>query len=90
MRLHGEFVMRQVMEEIVVIPVGQTALSFNGMILLNDVSKVIWECLEQETDLEQIVTAVTDAFEVSPQQARTDIMEFLDALRKMQMLEDGL
>ena len=88
MKLCGEFVVRQVMDNTVAIPVGQTALRLNGMILLNDVSKVIWECLEKETDLETIVTAVTDAFEVSADEARTDILEFLDKLRQAQLLED--
>ena len=88
MKLCGEFVVRHVMDDTVAIPVGQTALRLNGMILLNDVSKVIWECLEKETDLETIVTAVTDAFEVSADEARTDILEFLDKLRQAQLLED--
>ena len=44
MKLCGEFVVRQVMDNTVAIPVGQTALQFNGMIMLNDVSKLIWEC----------------------------------------------
>ncbi len=88
MKLRGEFVVRQVMEETVAIPVGQSALELNGMILLNDVSKLIWEQLEQETELETIVAAVTDAFEVSDQEAKEDIQEFLDKLRKMRMLEE--
>ena len=58
MKLQGEFVVRQVMDNIVAIPVGQTALRLNGMILLNDVSKVIWECLEQGTDIENIVKQI--------------------------------
>ena len=88
MRLHGEFVVRQVMDNTVAIPVGQAALKLNGMILLNDVSKVIWERLEQGTELEGLVTSVTDAFAVSYQEARTDILEFLDKLRKLQLLEE--
>ena len=88
MRLCGEFVMRQVLDETMAIPVGQTALRFNGMILLNDVSKVIWQCLEQETDVANIVKAVTDSFEVSPEEARLDILEFVDKLRALQLLEE--
>ena len=88
MKLHGEFVVRQVMDNIVAVPVGQTALRMNGMIMLNDVSKIIWNCLEQGTDLVGIVTAVTDAFEVSADEAQTDILEFLDKLRKLQLLEE--
>ena len=88
MKLRGEFLVRQVMDDIVAVPVGQTALQFNGMILLNDVSKRIWDCLTQETDTESIVTALTDAFDVSDREAREDIQEFLDKLRKMQLLEE--
>ena len=88
MRLHGEFVVRRVMDNTMAIPVGEMALKLNGMILLNDVSRVIWNCLESETSLEEIVTAVTDGFEVSADDARTDILEFLDKLRKLQLLEE--
>ena len=88
MKLRGEFVVRQVMDNTVAIPVGQTALRLNGMLLLNDVSKVIWDCLEKETTLESTITAVTNAFEVSPEEARADILEFWDKLRKLQLLEE--
>lgn len=86
MKLCGEFIIRQIMDDIVAIPVGQTARDMNGMILLNDVSKVIWECLEQETNLEDIVTAVTDAFEVSNEEAQADVLEFLEKLRGFSLL----
>lgn len=88
MKLCGEFVVRQIMDSVVAVPVGQTALRLNGMILLNDVSKVIWECLEQNTDQTAIVTAVTDAFEVSTEEAAADIAEFLEKLRSAGLLEE--
>ena len=88
MKLRGEFVVRQVMDSIMAIPVGDTARRLNGMILLNDVSRVIWKCLEQDTTLSAIVTAVTDAFIVTAEEAQADIQEFLDNLRKAQLLEE--
>lgn len=88
MKLRGEFVVRQVMDNIVAIPVEQTALRLNGMILLNDVSKIIWDCLEHGTNLESIVKAVTDAFDVSTDEAQADILEFCDKLRKLQLLDE--
>ena len=88
MKLCGEFVVRQVMDQIVAVPVGQTALGFNGMILLNDVSKVIWECLEKGAEYEQILEAVTDSFEVPEQEARTDLNEFIEELRNQDLLSE--
>ena len=88
MKLRGEYVVRKVMDDVVAIPVGQTALGRSDMMLLNDVSKVIWDCLERGAEVEEIVSAVTEAFEVSAQEARTDIVEFCDRLHSLQLLED--
>ena len=88
MKLRGEFVVRNVVDNAVAVPVGQTALHFNGMVMLNDVSRVIWLCLEQETTVEDIVKAVTDAFEVDAAQATADVLEFLQQLRDAQLLEE--
>lgn len=88
MKLRGEFVVRQVLDSIVAVPVGQTALTFNGMVMLNEVSRVIWTCLDQETTVETIVAAVTDAFDVDAAQAEADVLEFLDQLREIQLLEE--
>ena len=80
MKLNGTFTLREVAGEILVIPVGKTALTLNGMIILNPVSKVIWECLE--------TGAVTDSFEVSEQEARSDLDEFIEELRKQDLLSE--
>lgn len=88
MKLKGEFVLRQIADDILAIPVGATALSLKGMIILNPVSKVIWSCLEQETDPDAICKAVTECFEVSAQEAQQDIAEFLDRLRQTGLLDE--
>ena len=88
MKLRGEFVVRQVLDSIVAVPVGETALQFNGMVMLNEVSRVIWDCLGQETTTAAIVTAVTDAFEVDSAQAEADVLEFLEQLRSTHLLEE--
>ena len=88
MQIKGEFTLREVAGEILVIPIGESALSLNGMIILNPVSKVIWESLEKGASQEEIVKAVTDLFEVDAEEARGDICEFLNELRKLDMLDE--
>lgn len=88
MRLSGEFVVRPVLDSFVAVPVGQTALRLNGMVMLNEVSRVIWTCLEQETTVEKIVTAITDAFEVDAAEAEADVLALIDQLREAQLLEE--
>ena len=45
MRLKGEFIVREVAGETIVIPVGKTAANFNGMICLNASGKLVWKGL---------------------------------------------
>ena len=58
MKLRGTFTIREVAGEIIAIPVGNTALELNGMIILNPVSRLIWEKLEKGSDVEQILDEV--------------------------------
>ena len=88
MKLRGTFILRQVADEIVAVPVGESALELSGMILLNEVSRVIWTCLERDADLSAIQTTVTKTFDVSPEEANQDILAFLDQLRKFQLLSE--
>ena len=87
MKLKGTFTIREVAGEIIAIPVGQTALELNGMIVLNPVSRVIWEKLEKGADKEQILDALTENFEVERQVAAEDLREILDELSRQGMLE---
>ncbi len=86
MKINGTFTLREVAGEILVIPVGETALKMNGMIILNPVSKVIWECLEKGSDADQILRNVTELFDVDPAEAMQDIAEFLDQMRSQELL----
>ena len=88
MKLSGTFVVRQVAGEILAIPIGDTALRVSGIILLNEVSRVIWFCLEQGAQLQDIVTAVTGTFDVSPEEATRNIESFLARLRELNLLEE--
>lgn len=77
------------MNDTVAVPVGQTARDFNGMILLNDVSKVLWEALSRGATAEEMTDTVTQLFAVSREEATADILEFLDKLRSLQLLEEA-
>lgn len=87
MKLKGEFLVREVAGEIIVIPVGKTALSFNGMICLNAVSEQIWKGLQAEKTRDEILETILDEFEVSREEAAGDLDAFLLHLRDNDLLE---
>lgn len=78
--------MRSIMEEIILVPVGETALRFNGMITLNPVGGMIWHCLEQGMDREQILAAMLEEYEVDRPTAEADLDELLQGFCRAGLL----
>ena len=90
MKIKGEFIMRELVGEILLVPVGQTALQFNGMITLNPVSAQIWRSLEQGAPYEEILRGILDQFDVAEDTARQDLDRFLEEMRGRDLLEELL
>ena len=88
MKLKGEFVLREVAGEIIVIPVGKTALNFNGMICINAVSAEIWKGLQEEKTKAEILENILQEFDVSLEEATADLDVFLHQLKENNLLED--
>ena len=86
MKINGEFILREVVDEYVLIAVGDTALKFNGIIGLNPVSACIWKNLQEEKSREELLEAILDEFEVTREEAEKDMDEFLDQLREKELL----
>ena len=82
MKINGEFIVREIIGECVLVPVGETALRFNGIISLNPVSAVIWKGLLKNRERDQLLEDILDEFEVGREEAAADLDEFLQLLRQ--------
>lgn len=54
--------------------------------ILNATGSRIWELIDGTRGVEEIVTAISEEFDVSRDAAEKDVQEFLDALREHQMI----
>ena len=87
MKINGEFIVREIIGECVLVPVGETALRFNGIISLNPVSAVIWKGLLKNRERDQLLEDILDEFEVGREEAAADLDEFLQLLRQNKLLD---
>lgn len=87
MKIKGEFVLREIAGDTILVPVGQTALKMNGMITLDPVAAVIWKALEEEQSREAILEQILDQFEVTEETAGKDLDEFLTQMKNADLLE---
>ena len=87
MKIKGEFILREIVGETILVPVGNTALEYNGMIIINDTGAFIWKALEEGLKKEEILTGLTDRYEVTMEEAAADLDEFLDMLEQAGILQ---
>ena len=86
MIIKKDFIKRDVAGDTVLVPVGKTVLDANGLFVMNELGSFIWDLLPGAENEEDICKAVLAEYEVSPEEAAQDIAEFLNTLRKMEII----
>lgn len=80
------YALREVCGEYLTIPVSLPPNEASRMAVLNEEGKLLWELLQCDKKLEELVAAMTEVYDVSAQEARTDIVEFLEEMEKHALL----
>lgn len=86
---HSEnFILREILDESILVPVGEAAMRLNGMASMNEIGCFIFKALDQEQTEEQLVQKILAEYDVDEATARADLNEFLDQLRSIGALEE--
>ena len=86
MKIKKELVKRDIAGDIVLVLVGKTVYEANGLFVLNDVGAFLWDRLSEADGAEDLTAAVLAEYEVTAEEARRDIDEFLDTLHRMAII----
>ena len=82
MKINGTYVLRKVAGDNIIIPVGETALKYNGMLTVTETGADIWEAMEKESSIEEITQMILEKYEVEKETAEKDVRDFLEGLEK--------
>ena len=80
MRRNENFLLREVADTQVLVPVGEAMAQFPGMVTLNGTGVFIWELLEKEQTLQTLTEALMEHYAVEREQAQTDAEAFVNKL----------
>lgn len=86
MKIKDGFMLRKVGGQYVVVALGEASRSFNGIIRLNESGKFLWEQLSSDKTEEQLCAALLGEYDVTPEQAHSDVAAFTDKLKKAALL----
>ena len=87
MKIKEGFVLRNVMDEFIVMPTGSNIAKFDGSVVLNEVSAFIYKLLETSISREDLLIAVLNEYEIDEATAAADLDALLDKLADMGVLE---
>ena len=87
MKIKAGFVLRNVIDEFIVMPTGSNIAKFEGAVVLNEVSAFIYKQLENPMSRDDLLTAVLNEYDVDEATAAADLDELLEKLADMGVLE---
>lgn len=82
MKQNPEFILSDLGNSFLLVPVGAAATEFKGVISLNEMGRLIWELLKDDTTAEAVLAAILRDYDVSEERARADVDSFLATLRE--------
>ena len=86
MKINENFVLREVADSWVVIPIGEKSVDFNGMMNLNETGVLLGRELEKGAEKEELVDALLAEYDVDRDRASKSVDSFIARLKELDFL----
>ena len=87
MKISQNFILREIAGEYVIVPTGEAAYEFQGLITANETGAFLWEKLQKDEQTEEsLVKVLCEEYETDQTQAEKDVAEFIQRLRQQNIL----
>ena len=81
MEIKKQVVLRSVAGEYMLIPIGETVFEYNGIFMLTESGKFLWENIEKGAETDQLKQLLMAEYEIDSDTASADVDEFLEMLK---------
>ena len=86
-RKSESIVSRRIAGEAVLVPLRRNAADLDSIFALNETAATVWETLDGNNTLQQVLEKVVSEFEVDETTARQDLLELITQLRDLGAVE---
>ncbi len=76
-----EVVSRKVSDEFILVPLSDDIADMDSIYTMNEVGAFIWEQINGEQSVQEIIDHVVNEFEVDEHEAKSDVLAFFDDIR---------
>ena len=81
MEIKKQVVLRGVAGEYMLIPTGETVFEYNGIFMLTESGKFLWEHIEKGAEVDELKQLLMAEYEIDFDTASTDVDEFVEMLK---------
>ncbi|MCR5150209.1 MAG: PqqD family protein [Clostridiales bacterium] len=88
MKLNSDYLYTELADDSVLVPTGDAAKSFHGIIRLNETGKFIYRCISENLTKTQIAARLTQEYDVSEDAAEKAAGDFIAELLDAGVVEE--
>ena len=83
----SNFVTRCIADETIIVPIRDTVGDLDSIYTLNEVGTTIWQLIDGQTSGGEILEVICKEYEVAPEDAKIDVVEFLSSLEEAGLIK---
>ena len=88
LKIKDGFIVREILDSYMAVPVGERTREVHGVIALNETGAFLWKILEEDTSEDKLIASMVKEYEITEKTAKDDIKEYLSFLREKGWLYD--
>ena len=81
MEIKKQVILRSVAGEHMLIPVGETVFEYNGIFMMTESGKLLWENIVKGAEEDDLKELLMQEYEIDSKTASNDVKEFLEMLK---------
>ncbi len=88
MKIKDGYMLRSVAGQHIVVPIGEAAQRFNGMITLNSTGAFLWNAMLKDINREELVNELLREYDVDEKMAGAGVDSFLRKVREAKLIDE--
>ena len=88
MKACGEFVLRNIAGEYMLMPTGAMIGSFRGAVLMNEMAAFLWEKLQTSATRDELLAEILAHYSIDEETAAADLDAALAEMKQMKVIEE--
>ena len=88
MKITDDIIIREIAGECILVPTGEKAENFHGIISLSESGKYLVELLKKDVTEDELTDALLSEYETDRETASRDVREFLEKLKNIGIISE--